>query len=169
MLTRLQKTGRSVDVVFDVWTIFGVALNKAMEEGVLGLDPRKGVRCPRPEKKTMEFWEADEAMRFLAHAHAQGDRFAALYDVAILGGLRLGEMLGLQWADINLKAGSLRVARQVQEVDVEIGDELAGGSAATKAGENLVCRPPKYDSFRTLEIGADLVAVLRQHLERQVL
>jgi integrase len=40
---------------------------------------------------------------------AQGDRFEALYVLALTTGMRLGEFLGLRWQDVNLTAGRLQV------------------------------------------------------------
>jgi integrase len=38
-----------------------------------------------------------------------GDRFEALYLVAIAAGLRQGEILGLSWQDVDLDAGNITV------------------------------------------------------------
>jgi hypothetical protein len=55
----------------------------------------------------------------VAKTHRQG----ALVSVGMALGLRLGEALGLQWPDIDLKAGTLMVKR---------GLERSGGDAATR-------------------------------------
>jgi integrase len=43
---------------------------------------------------------------------ARGDRFEALYVLAITTGLRRGELLGLRWQDVDLKRGYLQVRQQ---------------------------------------------------------
>ena len=45
----------------------------------------------------------------------EGHRLAALYHVALTLGLRLGEVLGLQWGDIDWQAQTITIQRQVQE------------------------------------------------------
>jgi integrase len=40
---------------------------------------------------------------------AAGDRFEALYVLALTTGMRLGELLALQWGDVDLDAGTLQV------------------------------------------------------------
>src|SRR5919112_815624 len=44
---------------------------------------------------------------------ACGDRFEALYILAVTTGMRSGELLGLQWRDIDLEVGVLQVRRTV--------------------------------------------------------
>jgi integrase len=44
-----------------------------------------------------------------------GDRFAALYVLALTTGMRQGELLGLRWQDIDLEKRILRVRVNVQE------------------------------------------------------
>jgi integrase len=40
---------------------------------------------------------------------SRGNRLEALYVLAVTAGLRIGELLGLKWEDIDLGAGSLHV------------------------------------------------------------
>ena len=46
-----------------------------------------------------------------------GLRSALLYRLALLYGMRIGELLGLQWGDIDWKERTIAVRRQTQEVD----------------------------------------------------
>jgi integrase len=84
-------------------------------------------------------------------AIARGQRLEALYRVALTLGLRLGEVLGLRWEDVDLDAGTLRVARTVGRV----GGKLAFGEPKT----------PR--SRRTLPLPAALARSLAAHRERQ--
>ena len=40
---------------------------------------------------------------------AKGERFEALYVLAITAGLRRGELLGLRWTDVDLERGYVQV------------------------------------------------------------
>ena len=53
--------------------------------------------------------DAEEAKTLLEAA--RGERLEALYVVAVTAGLRIGELLGLSWTDIDLERDSMRVAR----------------------------------------------------------
>jgi integrase len=49
-------------------------------------------------------------------AYIAGHRWAGLYYIALMLGLRLGELLGLQWDDIDWEKKTITVQRQAQEV-----------------------------------------------------
>jgi integrase len=42
---------------------------------------------------------------------ARGERLEALYVIAVTAGLRIGELLGLRWQDVDLESAMLRVRR----------------------------------------------------------
>jgi integrase len=42
---------------------------------------------------------------------SRGNRLEALYVLAVTAGLRVGELLGLKWEDVDLDTGTLRVKR----------------------------------------------------------
>jgi integrase len=68
---------------------------------------------------------------------AAGDRFEALYWVAITTGLRLGELFGLQWQDVDLRAGTISVCRSQSDVK----GKLALSEPKTRKGRRLVTVP----------------------------
>jgi integrase len=53
--------------------------------------------------------DAKQARRILEAARA--NRLEALYVLAVTAGLRIGELLGLKWQDIDLDAETLHVRR----------------------------------------------------------
>ena len=84
---------------------------------------------------------------------ARGDRFASLYVLSLMCGLRMGESLGLKWSDIDFDAGTLRVHRQVQRI---------------REGGGLVFSEPKNASRRTIDLPKRALEALRSHRKRQV-
>jgi integrase len=88
------------------------ALSRAISDGLV---PRNAADVqapsPPPAPKEMRPLSEAEARAFLAAARESGDRFEALYVLAITTGLRRGELLGLRWDDADLERGTLRVGR----------------------------------------------------------
>src|SRR5713226_4279702 len=78
------------------------------------------------------FLTLEEAKRFLAAADE--DRLSALYRVALACGLRTGEALALQWADIDFDARTMHVRHTLQRV--RRTDRRVRGD-----GEGLVLQP----------------------------
>ena len=60
---------------------------------------------------SFDYLQRAEAERFLSHANAAAPDDAPLYTAAIYTGLRMGELWGLRWADVDLARGLITVRR----------------------------------------------------------
>ncbi len=131
-----------------------VLLHKALTQAVMdGLIPRnvtEAVKAPRPEKKEIQPLSPEQARVLLATA--RGDRFEALYMLAISTGMRQGEMLALKWEDINFDARTLQVKRTL--------------STATGGGFKFGA-PKTARSRRSIKLPGTALSALRQHREVQ--
>ena len=81
------------------------ALKDAVSDGLVPKNVAAAVRSPRPEKPEIHPLTRGQARKLLDAASKNGDRFEALYIVALHCGLREGELLGLRWEDLNLEPG----------------------------------------------------------------
>jgi integrase len=94
-----------------------VTIRKALKDAVrlqlLSRNVADAARPPRVAKTEIELLTQDQ-LRTLLDA-AKGDRLEALYVLAITTGMRQGELIGLQWKDVDLDGGTLRVNRSVYE------------------------------------------------------
>lgn len=73
-------------------------------------------------------------------ATVETHRLCVLYHLAITLGLRLGELLGLQWGDIDWEERTLTIRRQVQEVYGKLEVKMG---AKTNAGNRVLPIPPR--------------------------
>lgn len=96
----------------------------------------------KPEHDPSEGRALDDDAYALAAELAEDDLAIAL---ALYGGLRRGEILGLRWADVDLKNGLLHVRRNVQRV----GGKLVASTTKSAAGA------------RDLPIAPQLLPILR--------
>ena len=100
------KTVRNVHVLLHK------ALADAVRRGHIAMNPADAVNPPaRDDSVERTAWTTAEVRRFLEAAGS--DRLAGIWRLALATGLRRGELLGLQWSDIDLDAGAVTVARQV--------------------------------------------------------
>jgi integrase len=113
----------------------------------------EGVRQPRPvEREEMGrkgIWTPEEAGRFLRH-HADS-RLRAAWALAIVMGLRRGEIAGLKWPRVHLDRGIMQIHWQ----------RIATSSAG------VIEKSPKGKSKRTIAVGPALAKELLRHQERQ--
>jgi integrase len=108
------------------------------------------VELPGVEEEEIEILTAEQISDVLAKL--DGHTLFPIVSLALTTGMRRGELLGLQWGDIDLDAATLRVERSVEE---------------TKAGVRL--KPPKTRrGRRNLKLPAEAVAMLRAHKVQQM-
>ncbi|HHY33350.1 MAG TPA: site-specific integrase [Firmicutes bacterium] len=126
------------------------ALSTAVKLGLIPRNPADLVDAPRVERKEMRVLTPEETARLFDAA--RGDRYYALYVLAATCGLRLGELLGLKWQDIDFDAGTLQVQRQLQWI--------------TGAGPTFK-EPKTKGSRRTIYLPRLAIDALKEHRKRQ--
>jgi integrase len=133
----MERDGASPHVRRLAHAVLRRALKHALRQGLVVRNVCEAVEPPRIAKRDMQALDAEQVGKLLAAA--QGDRLEALYWVALTGGLRLGELFGLQWSDVDLKAGTVSVRRTLTEV----AGKLALSEPKTAKGRRLVTLPPQ--------------------------
>ena len=106
------------------------------------------VKAPKPTKK--EIHPLNHAKVNALFEAARGDRLEALYIVAVMMGLREGELLGLKWEDVDLEAGTLSVRRSLSYTEKE-----------------PIFNNPKNGKGRNLKLTNTAMDALRRHKTAQ--
>jgi integrase len=127
------------------------ALKQAVRWGIVNRNVTELAVAPRRAEQEMRSWDAAQVARFFAVADE--DEYAALWRLAILGGLRRGELLGLKWEDVDLRRGTLHVQRTYSRL------------ADSGWGEG----PPKTrSSRRVIALPQSVLDALRLHRTKQL-
>jgi len=158
-----KRTGRPLsDRTIDYsLAVLRRALQFAVDWRYIAFNPASSrVRAARRRRRvkcsTLRFLVPEEAKRFLVAV--RGDRFDALYTLAITTGMRQGELFGLMWGDVDLAAAKVTVNHSLAHTKRKKGE----------AGERVVLKGPKtVGSRRTIEIPQVTVAALQSHVQHQ--
>jgi len=149
LLKAKQDAGLSPRTVQYIRVVLRIALNRALKWQFV---PRNVViltDSPKVSRTEVKPLTPEQARAFLDAARS--DRLEALYRVALALGLRLGEALGLSWADVDFETGTLRVRHSLQRIDGK-----------------LTLKVPKTEkSRRALTMPRTLAVALRDHRDRQ--
>ena len=162
------KKGLSPKTLKNMYNMFNATLEQAVINNRLIRNPLRGVKLPSVTKKEIDILSAEEQ----ALLHSAASRSAELPAFGIIftlsTGVRLGELIGFQWGDINVKSHSIRVRRTVgrlQKVD-EDGNLVAKESG--KATTEIVIRSPKsITSQREIPLFDELWDGLMAYRSRQ--
>lgn len=80
----------------------------AVTKRLLPLSPADSLDVPHHEPRPRHAWERAEVAAFLAVARE--NRLYPMFYLALATGLRVGELLALQWSDVDVAAGTLTVS-----------------------------------------------------------
>ena len=112
------------------------ALEKATKDGLIRTNPAIGCKLPPKKAREMQVLDRDELQRFLIQAKVEG--YYELFLLELATGLRRGEMVALQWDDLDFQTGVLNVSKQVNAVK----GELQFSTPKTKSSIRKIVLPP---------------------------
>jgi integrase len=144
MMTALEKAGASPRIRELAYLRLRSALEPLIGDVVMATPIRRAHK-PRVERSTMTAWTREQARAFLSAT--EDDPLGPLYRLALATGMRRGELLALQWQDVDLRRRRIAVQHTLTD-----DGELAPAKTAR--------------SRRTIELSPRTAASLKTHRER---
>ena len=123
------------------------ALEKAVQDGLIRVNPAIGCKLPPKKAREMQVLTQNEIIRFLHQAKEEG--YYELFLLELGTGMRRGEILALKWSDLNFATGELRIERQVYIIKAEV----------------IISAPKTKASIRTVILPPSLLKTLAAHKE----
>jgi integrase len=114
-LSNMKAAGQSPRSQQQARALLCVAFNSAVEHGLIATNPAREVSQIPLEKKPITPLTEEEVRKLLAQA--KGTYMEARLHIAVIGGLRQGEALGLRWSNLNENTGMLTIDKQIQKID----------------------------------------------------
>lgn len=134
--------GLSASYVRDIFTVFKTMLKYAQEEYGFRLS-LKNVVLPKAERKQVEKISDTEQKKLVSYLKANMSLTAFGILLSLFMGLRIGELCGLKWEDVDFKHKTLYIRRTVQRIS------SADGNRKTKV---VISAPKSATSFREIAI-----------------
>ena len=131
-----------------VHAVLQAALKQAMKERLIPYNPCENCRIPPKDKKEMTILPPEKIGRYLQEAEKYG--VLPMFYLELSSGLRRGELLALQWTDLNEKERILTVNKQVTRME----------------GELDVTEPKTKNSVRKVALSQQAVDLLVQEHEQ---
>ena len=140
--------GLSPRTVTHMHRVLKQALGQAVRWELLTRNPADAVDPPKVERATMTAFDMPQTAELLEAM--RGTRIFAPTVLAVLCGLRRGEICALRWRSVDLAKGQLAVVHSAEQ---------------TKAGVRF--KEPKSGKARTVSLSATVVEELRLHRLQQ--
>lgn len=145
-VSKMIKDGKSAYTIKFSLEILGFAMDKAVEWDMLTKNPTKGLELPKQETMEKAIWTDEELMQFLEIN--KDDKHILIYLLAITTGMRRGEILALQWDDIDFDSKTISIKR-------------------TLTSEVRIKTAKTQNSIRTINVPTFIMHDLRKHKIKQ--
>jgi integrase len=135
LYTKKLGSGLSKKTVHHIHGTLRRVLNKAVKRGLIQRNPCDGVTPPRIDKQVPSVWTIEEAKTFLSAV--SDHRWYGIYLIALTTGARRGEILGMEWQNINWIKGTITINKTI----VEIKGKATITSPKTKLSSRTIVLP----------------------------
>lgn len=141
------KSGKemSVATIKHTYHVLRGALDKAVLAGVITRNPCVGIILPKGKKKAPVIYDEAEIKRLIQAA--KGTEMELIIDMELCVGMRRGELLGLQWDDIDWENRQIHISRNRVVVN----------------GKSVIKNPKTEAGYRTVDVPDQLLQKLRRY------
>lgn len=149
MLKNLKDKGLSQVTISNYHRIFKTAINAAIEAKLINTNPADEISVARGKVKGFHIVEKSQFGAFISAA--KETKYENELAFMLYTGLRIGELRGLRWSDIDFKAKTMHIQRQLHPKS-QIANRIT---------------QPKYEEERTLYLASAAIDVLNVQRKRQ--
>ncbi|GHG38916.1 site-specific integrase [Deinococcus indicus] len=177
MMNALRKEGKSAQVLAYALRVLKMALRQAVRWQMVPRNVADAVTAPKVPRSEMQVWDAGQVAAFLDAS--QGNRLHAAFYLALMTGMRRGELLGLQWADIDWERSRLTVRHNLVEIRLESAGRVMKERVDRKTGKVIPAHvtlsqiktelqtPKTAGSRRTIVLSPGTMSKLKEHQQQQ--
>ena len=151
LLLSMQSDGKAHATCVKVYTILHSLFKMAYMADVISANPMDKVERPKPRKgeikdKDVEAYTTEEVQRIFAALEHEPLKWRTLMRLLIDTGIRRGECCGLQWKDIDFKAGTITIR----------------GNLCYTPQKGIYLDTPKSGKVRTIDVDPEIIRLLQQ-------
>lgn len=145
--------GLDANTVKDIYGFINRGFIQAVEDEILTKNPCKNIRLPS-KYSMIEILSDTEQRQLVEYLNACPHPYNTGVLIGLYAGLRIGEICGLQWGDIDMESGLITVKRSLRRTK----NRNKNAQAKTTV---IVQEPKTENSLRSFYIPKDLLNYLR--------
>lgn len=163
LLTSLMEKNYAPKTLIDIHRTLSLIFKSACQNKIIKHNPAQDIVMPRfdngiykadEQSELPKYLEKDELLLFLQTIQENADLESyTLFTLLTYTGMRIGELMGLQWKDINLTDNELAVNRTAY--------------IKTNVTDYLLLTPKTHSSKRKITFSENVGSLLRKHLASQ--
>lgn len=146
-----QRTGGGLSpkTIKHYHTFISSVMDRAVKWQIIQDNPARRIDAPKADRKQIAYMDDEQARAFLVALADEPLDYQAIFTTLLLTGMRRGELLGLEWPDVDFEKGVVHIRRTSQ-----YGGKEKGVFTDTTKTEQ---------SVRSISVPAELLDLLRQY------
>ena len=149
-----EYTGLSPKTILNLHRCLHKAMNQAVLEHYIDFNPCDAVSLPRNEKPQVEILTREEQQKLIYTSYKY--RYGIFIRLTLATGIRLGELLGLRWEDIDFGKRMLSIRRTINRLP-KVDYNGMGNST-----EIVIQEPKTKNSIRSIPLIPNIASELQQ-------
>jgi integrase len=127
-------------------------LNDAVEWQIIADNPAARVKPPKAKKKEISHYDDEKVLLLLQKLEDEPIKYKTAVILTLFTGMRLGELMGLEWADVDFEKCTIRIRQSSQYVK----------------GKGIITKDPKNESSkRIIAVPAEVMELLKTYKKWQ--
>lgn len=152
----------------NIYNMFHATLDQAVVNRKIVRNPLFGIKLPKAVKKEIRVLNPEEQIKLqeVVWAHPEYQAYGVIF--ALNTGIRLGELIGLQWKDVNFQKHTVRIRRTVGRLArVDVNGDLVKKDIGVKTTEIVIHTLKSIASEREIPLFDELWEGLMDYRGRQ--
>lgn len=158
---KAEQEGLSPKTIVNMNLFLHKALSYAVNEGYIQTNPAASINLTRGTKPQIEILTRDEQVRLMQGSYQH--RYGIFVRLVLFTGIRLGELLGLKWEDVDFASSNLHIRRTLNRLNKINHSEHDNGYST----EIVIQAPKSQNSLRTIPLLPAVVSDLQSWAEIQ--
>ncbi|WP_339823400.1 tyrosine-type recombinase/integrase [Paenibacillus sp. FSL R7-0163] len=156
----LVDKGLARNSIDRICTMLKRIFDKAIEYEIININYMRKVTLPKQTKNKLNIWTLEQTNEFLNKTKEK--RYHCVYALALLAGLRQGEILGLRWQDVDFVNKKISIIQTLKfhGTELSLGAKTTAGTRRISIPNQLVEileeQKKRYEILR-IELGDNFV------------
>lgn len=129
------------------YRVINVALKHAVDWQLISFNPNEKVKSPKRLKVESKFYDLEQTKALLRALDTEHIKYQAIIRLALDTGCRRGELIGLEWSDIDFKNGMVTINKTLQRINKKF----------------IEGTPKNNNSIRSVPISDPTIEVLKEY------
>jgi integrase len=134
LINELREKKLSENTVKKIYSILNTALKSAVRLKLIKENPSSLIiEIPKHTQSEIKVWNVEESIKFMSNSEGKS-RYSFAFRLALMTGMRQGELLGLRWKDVDFNKKIIRITQTLSHN----GKELKAGAKTKSSVRSIV-------------------------------